>query len=346
MTWRGPTYRVVDGERIEGLWRHVWRRGWSGTYYVDDLLVFADGAIGCEELTDIAGLGRLLASGRISATEPGRGDLPVEPSKWRSRRGEPLTPEGFVLEVADRIEALNGRPTTADRCWDAIRRYRDEPTESNRLALRQAYRNVPPHRRIHVLGDMDRQDRPLRILATDIGQPVDGDGPVVTAFMHQQTLDYFIRADGAASTERIRYPDDPVGPSRPALTLHETVHPQGWPETLDLFVLRNEYPSAVVIGNETYPSVTEAYASLTGHEDPSAIRLSLMADLLRAKFAQHAELAEILLSTGDARLSYTGSSVSSFWRDAPDGRNWLGRLLELVRSELVVVRRSPDGGRV
>ncbi|WP_445276325.1 hypothetical protein, partial [Streptomyces drozdowiczii] len=26
MTWRGPTYRMVDGERIDGVWCHIWRR--------------------------------------------------------------------------------------------------------------------------------------------------------------------------------------------------------------------------------------------------------------------------------------------------------------------------------
>lgn len=45
--------------------------------------------------------------------------------------------------------------------------------------------------------------------------------------------------------------------------------------------------------------------------------------------------SEVLLSTGDARIRYTGLSESPFWRNAPDGRgrDWVGRLLELVRSE-------------
>lgn len=339
-------YRVVDGERIDGVWRHVWRRGWSGSYYVEDLLVYADGAIGSPELTDMAGLKRQLASGRISPTDPTVHDLPAEPSKWRSRRSEPLTREGFMSEIADRIQTLNGRPTSADRCWDAIRRYRDDPSESHRLALREAYLKVPPHRRIYVLGDMDLQDRPLRVLSTDIGRPVDGDGPVVTAFMHQQTLDYFIRADGSATAERLRYADaDADDPIVATITLNEQTYPQGWPETLGLFVLRNEYPSTVVVDGQTHPSVDEAYTALThGLSQPSAVRLAVMTDLLRAKFTQHPDLAAVLLSTGEARLSYTGSSASPFWRDAPDGRNWLGRLLELVRSELFArsLRESPD----
>lgn len=61
-----------------------------------------------------------------------------------------------------------------------------------------------------------------------------------------------------------------------------------------------------------------------------------MAGLLRAKFTQHPALGRVLVSTEDARISYTGLSDSPFWRDVSDGRgrNWIGRLLELTRSEL------------
>lgn len=59
-----------------------------------------------------------------------------------------------------------------------------------------------------------------------------------------------------------------------------------------------------------------------------------MTMLLRAKYAQHPDLAEVLLATEDATLLYDDAD-SSFWGDnAYRGRNWTGRLLELVRSEL------------
>lgn len=369
MTWRGPTYRTVDGERIDGAWCHVWQRSrWDAEYYLDDLIVFADGAVRCQDRTDLAGLEKLLASGRISVTRPGAPALPDEPSKWRSRHGEPLTPDGFLSEVADKIEELNGRPTNGQRCWEAIRRYQQEPAERNRELLRDAYLAVPAHRRIYVLGDMDLQDRPLRILLTDLGEAVDGDGPVVTADMHQESLDYFRRGDEGVAREQerraVQYADDPSGPGQPAVISHQTVYPQGWPEVLDLFVLRNDYPVQVVFAGETYPSVLHGYWALSAADDahrlrireaPSGreahdlggraaqradwptLRLAVMAGLLRAKFTQHPELADVLRSTGDARISYTGFSDSPFWRDVPDsrGRNWMGRLLELVRSELV-----------
>jgi predicted NAD-dependent protein-ADP-ribosyltransferase YbiA (DUF1768 family) len=56
-----------------------------------------------------------------------------------------------------------------------------------------------------------------------------------------------------------------------------------------------------------------------------------MAALLRDKFERHPAMAATLLGTGDARLLYNDRS-SKYWSSG--GANWLGRLLELVRSEL------------
>ncbi|MDX6354747.1 MAG: hypothetical protein QOF98_1650 [Streptomyces sp.] len=360
---------MVDGERIDGAWCHVWQRHRpEAQWFVTDLIVFADGAIMCGDRTDLVGLEKLLASGMLTPTKPGVTPLAAEPSKWLSRHGEPLTPEGFLAEVADRIEELSGRSTAGERCWDAIRRYQQDPTEHHRALLRDAYLALPPHLRIYVMGDMDRLDRPLRILLTDLGERVDGDGPVVTEDMHQSALDYFDRGDGGVARAReqraVQYADDPDEGTGPAVTLYETVFPRGWPEELGLVVLRNDFPASVQFAGETYPSVIHGYwalsaanasdreritAALTARDAHDlggrasrrtnwpSVRLAVMTGLLRAKFAQHVELAEILVSTGDATISYTGLSDSPFWRDAPDarGRNWMGRLLELTRSELI-----------
>lgn len=109
MTWRGPTYRTVDGERIDGVWCHVWLRShWNDQYVLDDLIVYADGAVRCERQTDLRGLGKLLASGRIAVTKPGVEKLPDERSKWASRSGEPVTPEGFLLSTGDSVISYTG----------------------------------------------------------------------------------------------------------------------------------------------------------------------------------------------------------------------------------------------
>lgn len=370
---------MVDGERIDGVWCHIWRRtDFSGEYYVDDLVLYADGSVSCDA-KDLPGLKRQLDTGRLALTSP---DTPVrldERSKWESRWGEPRTPESFLLEVADLVEELNGRPTAARRCWDAAERFAREPSEANRELLRAAYLAVPQHLRIFVLGDMDRQDRPLRILLTDVGSHVDGDGPLVTAEMHEAQLEYFRRGEAAvAEAERQRaalHADDPVTAGRATVTSHQAVYPRGWPTEPDLFVLRNDFPSPIAYDGETYPSVLHGYWALSAadpadraaiREAPSGwdaqelgggvvrrdgwtgLRLAVMAGLLRAKFTQHPELAAVLLGTEDARISYTGYSDSPFWLDERDdrGRNWVGRLLELVRSELTLAQETQEGEKV
>ncbi|MES5822526.1 NADAR family protein [Streptomyces sp. RG80] len=342
MEWRGPTYRMVDGERVDGVWCHVWRQDPLIATHVHDLVVYADGAIEWErsELTDLAGLERRLAKGVIAVRNPEDPPLPEQSSDWLSRSSEPRTPESFLLEVADRIEELNGRPTTVQRCREAIRRYRQQPTELSREALREAYLAIPAHRRIYALGDMDRQDRPLRILLTDVGEAVDGNGPVVTEEMHRSVLEYLAEFDrGVTQRPEPVYADDPTGAVPAPVVLPGTVYPRGWPEKPGLFMLRNNYPAEIRFAGRVHPSVHDGYLALAetyqGDDWPD-VRLAVMAGLLRAKFTQHPDLAEILLATGGAMISYAGHEESPYWRDAGSrgGRNWVGRLLELVRSEL------------
>lgn len=243
MMWRSPTYRLVDGERIDGAWCHVWRRAAGGSYFVEDLVVFADGAVRCGSTsTDLNGLRRLLESGHIAVADPAA-TAPAGERGWRSRAPEPLTPEGLLLDAADQVAELAGRPTAADRCWAAVRGYLRDPSEANRRAVRAAYLAVPPHRRVYVLGDMDALDRPLRILAADPGTVLDGDGPLVTEELRESARAYFARTEDALARERRRravlHADDPERPPPPAIVLHETVFPRGLPERPGTFALRN-----------------------------------------------------------------------------------------------------------
>lgn len=63
-----------------------------------------------------------------------------------------------------------------------------------------------------------------------------------------------------------------------------------------------------------------------------------MRDVLRAKFTQHEDLKELLLSTGDARLvevARTDSPVNRTWGEVNGkGQNMLGVLLMEVREEI------------
>lgn len=70
-------------------------------------------------------------------------------------------------------------------------------------------------------------------------------------------------------------------------------------------------------------------------EDWESVKDSIMADALRAKFTQHAELRETLLATGESVL-VEHTKNDSYWADGGDGsgRNMLGILLMRLREEL------------
>ena len=75
----------------------------------------------------------------------------------------------------------------------------------------------------------------------------------------------------------------------------------------------------------------------------SATKFARMRAVLRAKFTQHPDFRELLLSTGDARLVESASvdnEVNRLWGEvAGVGRNMLGVMLMELRDEL----RAEDG---
>jgi N-glycosidase YbiA len=69
--------------------------------------------------------------------------------------------------------------------------------------------------------------------------------------------------------------------------------------------------------------------------DWAEVKLQIMRRADGAKFAQHPELAVLLLETGDAEL-IEDSFSDRFWGIGPDGSgpNWAGRVLMEIREEL------------
>ena len=139
--------------------------------------------------------------------------------------------------------------------------------------------------------------------------------------------------------------------------------PGQWPTEPALEWLRNEYPVTITVGGVPYASAVHAYWSLATtdetartairnaktplsvesavgkaplREDWPHLRATAMHTVLRAKFDQHPHIADVLVATGDARIDY--SLGSAYWSGGTAGRNWLGRLLELVRSETTAKR--------
>ena len=73
--------------------------------------------------------------------------------------------------------------------------------------------------------------------------------------------------------------------------------------------------------------------------DWESVKVSVMRQALEAKFRQHEELRERLLSTGEAKL-VEHTVRDSYWGDGGDGsgRNMLGRLLMELRGALSAQR--------
>lgn len=77
------------------------------------------------------------------------------------------------------------------------------------------------------------------------------------------------------------------------------------------------------------------------------VKFDRMRAVLRAKFGQHADLRELLLSTGQARLVETGTvnnAVNRLWGEVDGkGENMLGIMLMEVRAELA--KSEPSSSR-
>jgi ribA/ribD-fused uncharacterized protein len=86
------------------------------------------------------------------------------------------------------------------------------------------------------------------------------------------------------------------------------------------------------------PNPTEAKRlgrSKQARRDWEQVKVAVMYEVIRAKFTQHEDLKELLLSTGDAYLA-EHTKNDKFWGDGGDdtGKNMLGRSLMLLRAEL------------
>ena len=69
--------------------------------------------------------------------------------------------------------------------------------------------------------------------------------------------------------------------------------------------------------------------------DWERVKVGVMREAVEAKFRQHAELGELLLATGDAKL-VEHTENDDYWGDGGDGsgRNELGRIFMAVRDAL------------
>lgn len=165
------TYRITkDGRRIDGAFAMAFIHNMQ--YHLTHISIFQDGMIDCWGLVDFEDFKQKVRSGWV-VTQPPEGAV-VSVSflahfNARDARFH-IEPEEFIKEVADEIEALNGRPTTSDRCRDAWRCFEKDPSDENRDRLEEAWLSIPKHNRRYVLGDQDRKDGAIRRVLNRINE--------------------------------------------------------------------------------------------------------------------------------------------------------------------------------
>jgi ribA/ribD-fused uncharacterized protein len=363
MSFFDRTYRLADGERIEGSWRHVFIKN-GNTYFLADLKIYADGLIDCWGLVNLATFQQKVKSGWVATTFVQGAWASVhhlvtwqfdQPRSWLQ------SPQDLITEVGDEIERLAGRLTLEGRLHDALDRYLDDTTDDNLVTLRDAYFAVPEHLRVYLLGDMDAHDIPLRALITPVGEALEGRFPADSDHVAQQAdhdaaWAYFRRWQDEKKQAQHSPPsweDAPVAsdPTIIRFDKHDGGHPY----------LANDYPAVITLEEGVFPTIAHAYWALatanldarsriasaaTAYDaeriaqggplrpDWNVVRLAVMLRLVREKFRQHPDLAAQLIATGDGRL-INGVDFSKYWGDyRGSGRNWLGRILEMVRTEL------------
>jgi hypothetical protein len=105
MPYDNRTYRIQDGEHIDGSWRHLFIKNGS-TYFLTDLKVYGDGMIDCWGLVDLATFQRKVASGWVATTfQQGAGAKANvhHLASWRFDRPHAwVTPQQLIAEVSMR----------------------------------------------------------------------------------------------------------------------------------------------------------------------------------------------------------------------------------------------------
>ena len=220
------TYRMVDGIRVPGTWRHAFIR--NGDYFLTDLFIYADGLVDCWGLVTLEQFEQKLRSGWVATELPDGAqasahDLAAwkfsEPRTW-------LTPELLLAEVRDTVDQLNGRPDSTDRCLAAVDAFLADRTEEKRAAVMETYLAIPETMRRYALGDMDAKDFPLRVLAAGPGGRVNswlGAEKPVTQKMYDDAIAYFEERAEWAAKRASRVPaDGPATPFAPAVQRYQS----------------------------------------------------------------------------------------------------------------------------
>ena len=81
---------------------------------------------------------------------------------FRVKEPDCIEPTEFLKQVEDTLHELRGEPTTTSICVSRFKSFIKSPSDTNKEELKNAYLEIPVHRRKFVLGDMDFEDTPIK----------------------------------------------------------------------------------------------------------------------------------------------------------------------------------------
>ncbi|WP_405107853.1 hypothetical protein OG559_25105 [Micromonospora sp. NBC_01405] len=204
-----PTWRTVEDDVVRGRQRLIFVRE-RDHYVLTTLCVYTDGVVVWQwKATDFDGLRAAFDDGTLTLAPPEGSKIIVAGTAAGAAGLESwLTPELVIGDLADEVDRLNDRPDSSGRCWDALIAYASEPSRTNLEIVRERYHAVPGHRRIYLLGDMDQNDVPVRILLAELGETIPARHPdrtlTVTPEARERALEYFRRSERAVAESRER----------------------------------------------------------------------------------------------------------------------------------------------
>ena len=158
------TYRIENNEIIIGQSLPVFIHNLN--YHLAEIHVYKDGKIDCWGLMDLDNFIKKIKSGWIKTSIPENievyafplGNFQIE--KFYPRCSE----EELIKEIKDIIESLNDRSTSSQVCYEAFKLYQQNPSKENLDILKANYESIPDHNKQFVLGDMDVDDIPIRVI--------------------------------------------------------------------------------------------------------------------------------------------------------------------------------------
>lgn len=154
-------YREEKGKKIFGKSRLVFIHNLE--YHLTEIKIYKDGKIDCWGLVDFEEFKEKIKNGWVKTSIPEDSIVSVfSLGHFNIKNTQFIKESELIREVEDTIHELNGLPTTLEICRDIFEKYNDNPTKENREKLKKAYENIPEHNRLYVLGDMDKQDYPIR----------------------------------------------------------------------------------------------------------------------------------------------------------------------------------------